>query len=150
MILRLSSQAPVSFLVSCYRTRAKGRGRPLVGACSPRYYGPYDPTTATSMKTSLKNTLRILSLFVCDYPKGPTYLKEGILGGSWREETAPGVQTGMVEFIALPFPFPSKLKIWSFHVVVVQGRPRNVQKNVVVLTFPLSWPSWFRKVPISP
>ena len=23
------------------------------------------------------------------------------------------------EFIALPFPFPSKLKIWAFHVVVV-------------------------------
>ena len=30
------------------------------------------------------------------------------------------VRTEMVEFIALPFPFPSKLKIWAFHVVVVQ------------------------------
>ena len=28
----------------------------------------------------------------------------------------------IVEFIALPFPFSSKLKIWSFHVVVVQGQ----------------------------
>ena len=28
------------------------------------------------------------------------------------------VQTEMVEFIAVPFPFSSKLKIWSFHVVV--------------------------------
>ena len=41
------------------------------------------------------------------------------------------VQTEMVEFIALPFPSSKKLKIWSFHVVVVQGRPGNVQKNVM-------------------
>ena len=26
------------------------------------------------------------------------------------------VQTEILEFIALPFPFPSKLKFWSFHV----------------------------------
>ena len=38
------------------------------------------------------------------------------------------VQTEMVEFIALPFPSSKKLNIWSFHVVVVQGRQRNVQK----------------------
>ena len=37
----------------------------------------------------------------------------------------------MVEFIALPFPFPSKLKIWSIHVVVVPGMQRNVQKSVM-------------------
>ena len=30
------------------------------------------------------------------------------------------VRTEMVEFIVLPFPFPSKLKVWSFHIVVVQ------------------------------
>ena len=41
------------------------------------------------------------------------------------------VQTEIVEFIALPLPFPSKLKIWSFHVVVVQGQQRNVQKSVI-------------------
>ena len=34
----------------------------------------------------------------------------------------------MVEFIALPLPFPSRLKIRSFHVLVMQGRQRNVQK----------------------
>ena len=34
----------------------------------------------------------------------------------------------LVEFIALPFPFPSRLKIRSFHVLVMQGRQRNVQK----------------------
>ena len=34
----------------------------------------------------------------------------------------------ILKFIALLFPFSSQLKIWSFHVVVVQGRLRNVQK----------------------
>ena len=31
----------------------------------------------------------------------------------------------IVEFIALPFPFPSKLKIWSFHVLVMQELQGN-------------------------
>ena len=38
------------------------------------------------------------------------------------------VLTEIVEFIALPFPFPNKLKIWSFYVLVMQGLQRNVQK----------------------
>ena len=70
------------------------------------------------------------------------------------------VLTEMVEFIVLPFPFPSKLKIWSFHVVVVQWRQRSVQKSVMrvqscclahqtycFLTFPLPSSPWFCKVP---
>ena len=32
------------------------------------------------------------------------------------------VRTEMIEFIALPFPSSKKIKIWSFHVVVVLGR----------------------------
>ena len=40
------------------------------------------------------------------------------------------VQTEMIEFIALPFPFSSKLKIYSFPVVVVQGRQRNFRESV--------------------
>ena len=41
------------------------------------------------------------------------------------------VQTEMVEFIALPFPSSKNLlKIWWFHVVIVQERQRNVQKSV--------------------
>ena len=32
------------------------------------------------------------------------------------------VKTEIVELIALPFLSSTKLKIWSFHVVVVQGR----------------------------
>ena len=43
------------------------------------------------------------------------------------------VQAEMLEFIALPFPSSRKLKIWSFHVVVVQGRQRNVQKSVMLV-----------------
>jgi len=31
------------------------------------------------------------------------------------------------KFIALPFQFLRQLKIWSFHVVVVQGQQTNVQ-----------------------
>ena len=34
-------------------------------------------------------------------------------------------------FVALPFPFSSKLRIWSFSVVVVQGQGRNLQKSVM-------------------
>ena len=41
------------------------------------------------------------------------------------------IQTKTAEFIALPFPLSSKLKIWSFHVVVVKGQQRNVQKSVI-------------------
>ena len=41
------------------------------------------------------------------------------------------VQREMVEFITLPFPYSSKLTIWSFHVVVVQKWQRNVQKSVM-------------------
>ena len=33
----------------------------------------------------------------------------------------PRVQTEMLEFIALPFPFSNERKTWPFHVVVVQG-----------------------------
>ena len=37
------------------------------------------------------------------------------------------VQAEMVGFIAFRFPSSRKLTIWSFHVVVVQKRQRNVQ-----------------------
>ena len=39
------------------------------------------------------------------------------------------VQTETVEFMALPIPSSKQLKISSFHVVVVQGRQRNVRKK---------------------
>ena len=41
------------------------------------------------------------------------------------------VQTEIVELIALPFQSSKKLKIRSFHVVVMQGPQRNEQKSVM-------------------
>ena len=56
-------------------------------------------------------------------------------GGEFMLELKRGgraqVQTKVLEFIALSFPSSKKLTIWSFHVVVVQGRQRNVQKGVM-------------------
>ena len=72
-------------------------------------------------KVAEKQTSHHFKLFR-DYPNSPCYmlLKRG---GFWLElergERAQ-VQTEMVEFVALPFPLPSKLKIRPFHVVVVQ------------------------------
>ena len=72
----------------------------------------------------------------------------------------PRIQTEMIEFIGLPFPYSDKLKIWPFHVVVVQGQQRNAQKSVLhvqsccfahltyCLTFRLPSQLCFRKVPI--
>ena len=50
-----------------------------------------------------------------------------------KREGRARVQTEMGEFIVLPFPSSNneKLKIWSFHVSVVQGRQRNIQKGVM-------------------
>ena len=39
------------------------------------------------------------------------------------------VQTEMIEFIALPFPSSKKLKMLSFHVVVVKGRQKKCTNN---------------------
>ena len=39
------------------------------------------------------------------------------------------VLTEMVEFFALPFPFPSKLKIWSFQVVIMQRLQKKCKKK---------------------
>jgi len=52
-----------------------------------------------------------------DYPKSPFYFRLEVNRGDRAR-----VQTEMVEFIALPFPFSSKLKLWPFYVVVVKGR----------------------------
>ena len=62
--------------------------------------------------------------FFAIIPIRPVTLKKRILVGA--EER--GVQAEMVKHIALPFPFSNKLKIRSFHVVVVQGQQRNVKK----------------------
>ena len=113
------------------------------------------------MKTSLKYRLRILSLLFSPLSQVAQLLKKK------REFTLemkrgdrPRIQTEMIEFIGLPFPYSDKLKIWPFHVVVVQGQQRNAQKSVLhvqsccfahltyCLTFPLPSQLCFRKVPI--
>ena len=65
------------------------------------------------------------------------------------------------EIYRLAVPFSNQLKIWSFHVVIVQGRQRNVQKSMMhvlsfvflikpvgFLTLPLPSSSQTHKVPI--
>ena len=101
---------------------------PTLQRCTVKHY---DPTTATSMKTSLKDTLCILSFFFCDHPKLPSDSKRREFRLEMKRGERDQVQTEMIEFIGLPFQFSSKHKIWSFHVVVVQGRQRNVQKSVM-------------------
>ena len=63
--------------------------------------------------------------------QGAQLLKKRELSLDLKRGDRDRVLTEMVVFIALPFPFSSKLKIWSFHVVVVQGLQRNVQKSVM-------------------
>ena len=60
--------------------------------------------------------------------KSPSYLKEGSLCWSWSRAS---VQTQRVEFIALPFPSSKQIKIWSFHVAVMQRRLRNENYSVM-------------------
>ena len=48
-----------------------------------------------------------------------------------KREDCIWVQREMVEFVVLPFPFSSQLKIWSFHIRVVQWWQRNVQISVM-------------------
>ena len=82
------------------------------------------------MKASLKNRLRILSLFFALF-QGAQLLKRREFSLELKRRDRARILTEMVEFIALPFSFSSKLKIWSFHVVVVQGLQRNVQKSAM-------------------
>ena len=80
------------------------------------------------MKTWLKNRLRILLKFL-PLPQFTLLLKRREFWLELNRGDRALVRTEMVEFIAWPFPFSSKLKIWSFHVVVKQGKQRNVQKK---------------------
>ena len=82
------------------------------------------------MKTSVKNRLRILLIFsrlsqfavLLEIMEFWLELKRGAVAR---------VATEMLEIIALPFRFSSKLNMWSFHVVVVKEQQRNVQKRVM-------------------
>ena len=105
---------------------------------------PYDPTTATSIKSSLKDRLRILfNHFAIILSRSVTKKKETFFW-NWWEGAGPSSDSGL-EYIALPFPSSKKLTIWSFQVVVVQGRQRNSKKAwctcraVVLLTEPTAF-----------
>ena len=70
------------------------------------------------METSLKNRLRILS----------NHQKNGI--SVRTEERGPRLSSDRDGRIyRLPIPVLKILEIWSFHVVVVQRRQRNVQNK---------------------
>ena len=71
---------------------------------------PYDPTTATSMKTSLKNRLHNHILLLLLFQRAQL-LKRREFGLELKRRDRAQVLTEIVEFIALPFPFLSKLKI---------------------------------------
>ena len=82
------------------------------------------------MKTSVKNSLRILLIFsrlsqfalLLEIMEFWLELKRGAVAR---------VPTEMLEIIALPFRFSSKLNICSFHVVLVKEQQRNVQKRMM-------------------
>jgi len=84
------------------------------------------------MKKSLKNKLPILSLFLRLF-QGVQLHKRREFSLELKRRDHARVLTEMVEFIALPFPFLSKLKIWLFHIIVMQGLQRNLQKSVMHL-----------------
>ena len=77
-----------------------------VNTCSARYRskeGPHDPTTATSMETSLNNRLRILLNFFAIISIRPVTYKKGILVGA--EERGPSPRSdrdGRIYRLAVP------------------------------------------------
>ena len=92
-----------------------------------RQKGPYDPTTVTSIKRSLENRLPIPFFETISWLSQVAQLlkrKEFML--ELKKGACARVQAEMVD-IALRFLSSKKLTFWSFHVVVVQERQRNVQ-----------------------
>ena len=71
------------------------------------YQGPYDPTTATSMKIDFASFY-----FFRDYSTGTSYLKEGNLGLELKGRDRVRVLTEMVAFIALPGGYFTTFWVW--------------------------------------
>ena len=86
--------------------------------------GPSDPTTATPTETLLYD-------FASFKTRSPLYKFTQLLEKRKvrLELKRRDCVLVLVKFIALPFPFLSHLKIWSFNVVVGQGGQINVQKK---------------------
>ena len=84
---------------------------------------------ATPMGTSLRNRLCTFQTFSALYQvKQLPESREIRFKLAFFLELMSGDRAQMLRFIALPFPFSSRLKLWSFHV---GGRQRNVQKSVM-------------------
>ena len=83
------------------------------------------------MKTWLKNRLRILLKFL-PLPQFTLLLKRREFWLELNRGDRALVRTEMVEFIAWPFPFSSKLKIWSFHVVKLSRESKEMYKKRVM------------------
>ena len=81
------------------------------------------------MRSAVKFSLRLPSQITPLRPVSPLPLSRREFRLEMKRGDRAQVQTEMVEFIVLPFSFSSKLKIWLFHVVVVKGQQRNVQKT---------------------
>ena len=67
---------------------------------------------------AVKMTLCVVWNIFRPKTKTPSYLKGVKLGWNWREGPVSEIRDGQ-KYIAWPLSFPSQLKIWSFHVVVV-------------------------------
>ena len=90
--------------------------------------GPYRPTTATSMKRSMKNRLRILSNHFAIFRSRP--VTKGIqIGTEERGQRPSSDRDGRIYRLAV-LVLKKKIKIWSFHVVVVQRWQRIAHKSV--------------------
>ena len=83
------------------------------------------------MKASLKIDFASFQFFLPSYQVTQLLKSREISLELKRGDPYTLVQGEKVRFIVLPFPFSSQLKIGSFHVVVVQGRQRNVKKSVM-------------------
>ena len=83
------------------------------------------------MTTSLKNRLGILSNHFAIIASRPFTQKNGIYVGAEERGPQPSSdRDGRINRLAAPVL--KKLKIWPFHVAVVQlGRRGNVQKSVM-------------------
>ena len=82
----------------------------------------------TPLKTSEKLTYRPFKLFR-DYSNSISLLKVGKLSFELKRKDRFQTQKDTVR--SIPFTFERELKIWSFVVVVVQGRQQNWQKSVM-------------------
>ena len=89
-------------------------------------------TAAAAAKTSLKKRIRVLSIFIFDFPQSLTFSNVGELSWSWISKNHNHVPEERERKFCRPlFAFSTKREIRHFYVVVERWRQRNhVQKNL--------------------